>query len=70
MAGSMSQKNMMLSPASVDLGLGGSQQLQQQMQAKMEEIRKKKKDGQQSDALSPAGMMLLNPTFNAGGGNG
>lgn len=47
----------MLSPAAVDLGLGGGGTLQQQLNE--EEIRRKKKLMQQAAALSPASQALF-----------
>lgn len=62
----MNQKNMQISGAAFDLGIGQSATMQEQMQAKMEEIRKKRKYGQLDQMSAPASMMLLNPNF---GGN-
>ncbi len=66
----MNQKNLMISGAAADLGVGQSTDIAAQMQAKMDEIRKKQR-GQKQDAMqSPAAMALLNPTFAGGGMNG
>jgi len=53
----MNQKNMMLSPAAIDLGLGAS--LQTQVQDEIEEIRKRRKQQNTGMLLSPAGVTLL-----------
>lgn len=66
----MNQKNMMLNPsAAFDLGVGGSSNIAQQMQAKMDEIRKRKK-GQDISQTGSAAEMLLTPTFGVGASGG
>jgi len=66
----MNQKNMMLNPgAALDLGVAGSTQLAEQLQSKMDEIRKRKK-GQIGGDTGSAADMLLNPTFGAGASGG
>jgi len=59
----MPAPNPMLSPAAVDLGLGGGGTLQQQLLE--EEQRRKKKLMQQAAALSPAAQALF-PSMNSG----
>ena len=72
MPGSMNQKNMALSPAAADLGLGD--QLRSQVEAQVLEQQKRKKQQGLSGASdnpliqSAAASMLLSPTF--GGSNG
>lgn len=67
MPGSMNQKNLALSPAAADLGLGSS--LKVQVDDQVAEMKKRKLGaGALNDMSSPAAQMLLNPTF--GGSNG
>lgn len=55
----MNTKNLMLSPAATDLGLGTS--LAQATQDASEEAKKRLKLMQEQRAQSPAGIQLLNP---------
>lgn len=67
----MNSKNLMVNPggAAFDLGVGASTQLAEQLQSKMDEIRKRKK-GQIGGDTGSAADMLLNPTFGAGASGG
>ena len=59
----MSTKNMALSPAAMDLGLGTT--LSQSVQDKVVENKKKLKQMQAARQMSPAGMsLLMNPAGN------
>lgn len=59
-----SQKNLMMSPAVLDLGLGA--QLQTSVQDSVEELKKKKLlQSKNQNQLSPAGIsLLMNPQGN------
>lgn len=66
----MNQKNMMLQGASFDLGLSGGTQLNEQMAAKMDEIRKKKRGEGDLTGGGSAADMLLTPLFGTGASGG
>jgi len=64
----MSTKNMMISPAAYDLGIGQGDALAQQVKAHVDDIKKKKQNQQQMRQHSQAVMDLMHPTFGANNG--